>query len=526
MRRSSSLFGLLGLLFLSFGFVAVFLIRDPLRDWYVLTNLVVGATLVLAYLAFGFEDFRSLLGQRSTRYGAGNLVYTLLFLVLIAGGNYLSWRHHHRWDVTEAGVYTLAPQSKKVVSALTEDLKMTAFVEGGQDPALDSLLGSYTYAAPAHVSYRLVDPDKDPALVDQMKITTLRSVHLQYGAESFIVTNPTEETVTNGVIRVTGTEKKIVYFTEGHGEASIKDQQDPRGYSAAKLGLEQENYEVKPLLLPAAEKIPDDASVVALVGPERALNEHEIGLLDGFLKRGGRLLVLIGPRQGDDRLPTLLAAWGVKLGQDVVIDREVRLFEGPRLGVVPIAQTYGKHPITESFNDITVYPQTRTVEPAADGKKGLTVTALVKTSPSSWAETRIDDVFDKGVASEDDGDKKGPLTIAVASAAKLKDMGIEVPPANGGKQRDEARLVVFGSSLFADNQQFVQSRLNGDLFMNAVGWLVGQEELVSIRSRSVRASRADLTPDEVGQLFYLAVLIIPQVLIAFGIAVWWQRKSR
>ena len=45
-----------------------FLIRDPLRDWYVLTNLVVGATLVLAYLAFGFEDFRGLLGRRSTRY--------------------------------------------------------------------------------------------------------------------------------------------------------------------------------------------------------------------------------------------------------------------------------------------------------------------------------------------------------------------------------------------------------------------------------------------------------------------------
>lgn len=525
MRRSSSLFGLLGLLFLAFGFVAVFLIGDPLRDWYVLTNLVGGATLVLAYLAFAFEDFRSLLGRRSTRYGAGTFVYTLLFFVLVIGANYLAWRHHHRWDVTEAGVYTLAPQSKKVVSALTHDLKMTAFVEGGQDPALDSLLGSYRYAASERVSYRLVDPDKDPAASEQMKITAFRSVHLQYGPESFVITNPTEETVTNGIIRVTGSEKKIVYFTEGHGEPSMKDQQDPRGYSAAKLGLEQENYEVKSLLLPAAEKIPDDASVVALVGPERPLNEHEVGMLDAFLKRGGRLLVLLGPRQGDDRLPTLLAGWGAKVGRDVVIDREVRLFEGPRLGVVPIAQTYGTHPITENFRDITVYPQTRTVEPEADGKKGLTVTALVKTSDSSWAETGVDDVFAKGTASVDDGDRKGPLSIAVAAAAKLKDMGIE-PPADGQGKREEARLVVFGSSLFADNQQFVQSRLNGDLFLNAIGWLVGQEELVSIRSRSVRTSRADLTPDEVGQLFYLSVLIVPQVLIAFGIAVWWQRKSQ
>src|SRR4029450_12542217 len=264
-------------------------------------------------------------------YGAGTFVYTLLFFVLIAGGNYLAWRHHHRWALPEAGVYPLAPPSKKVVSALTQDLKMTAFVEGGQDPALDSLLGSYTYAAPSRVSYRLVAPDKEPALVDQLKVTALRSVHLQYGPESFVVTNPTEETVTNGIIRVTGTEKKVVYFTEGHGEPSIKDQQDPRGYSAAKLGLEQENYEVKPLLLPAAEKLPDDASVIAMVGPDRPLNEHEIELLGGFLKRGGRLLVAIGPRQGDDRLPTMLAGWGVKVGRDGVIDREGRRLEGPRV---------------------------------------------------------------------------------------------------------------------------------------------------------------------------------------------------
>jgi ABC-type uncharacterized transport system involved in gliding motility auxiliary subunit len=67
--------------------------------------------------------------------------------------------------------------------------------------------------------------------------------------------------------------------------------------------------------------------------------------------------------------------------------------------------------------------------------------------------------------------------------------------------------------------------LNGDLFLNAVGWLVGQEELVSIRSRSVRASRADLTPDAQVRVFYLSVLILPELLIAFGIAVWWRRRS-
>ena len=180
MRRSGSLFGLLGLLFLAFGFVGTFVIERPLHDPYVVLNLIAGGGLLLAYLSFGFEEFRSLVGQRSTRYGAGALVYTLLFVLLVVGGNYISARRHHRWDLTEAGIYTLAPQSKKVVEALKEDLAMTGFVEGGQDPQLQSLLESYQYAAPGHVKVRIVDPDKEPALVEQMKITTAPSVNLQY----------------------------------------------------------------------------------------------------------------------------------------------------------------------------------------------------------------------------------------------------------------------------------------------------------------------------------------------------------
>ncbi len=79
--------------------------------------------------------------------------------------------------------------------------------------------------------------------------------------------------------------------------------------------------------------------------------------------------------------------------------------------------------------------------------------------------------------------------------------------------------------MFADNDQMVQSRLNGDLFLNAVGWLVGQEELVSIRSRTVRASRALMTEGQQLRVFYLSILILPELLIALGIAVWWRRRS-
>jgi gliding motility-associatede transport system auxiliary component len=519
-RRSASIFGLLGLLFLAFGFVATAFVSSPASDPYVLFNVVVGAVFLAIYFVFGLENLRTLVGSRSTRYGAGAVIYSLLFVALVLGLNYLGIRHHTQWDVTEASVYTLSPQSKKVVEALKDKLVLTAFTDGGTNPQLQTILDGYRDAAPGSVETRMLDPDKEPSLAEQMKITTVPSVHIQFGNESFVVTQPTEETVTNGIIRVTRPGKKVVYFTEGFGEAGIQDPQDPKGFANAKLALEQENYEVKSLLLPSVEQIPDDASIVVLAGPTRPLTEAAIAALEAYLKRGGRLLALAGPRIGGPKLAPFLAGWGVKVGDDIVIDREVRLFEGPRLGVVPLSRTYGTHPITQGFRDFTAYPQTSSIEPAAEGKKGIQATSLVKTSESSWAETDIDGVFVQGTASLDDKDRKGPVSIAVAVTANLKEMGLTPP-----EGVTEARLVVFGTPLFIDNQQLAQSQLNGDLFLNAVGWLVGQEELVSIRSRSVRASRADLTPAQAARVFYLSVFIIPQLLIALGIWVWWRRRT-
>src|SRR5262249_29616004 len=113
----------------------------------------------------------------------------------------------------------------------------------------------------------------------------------------------------------------------------------------------------------------------------------------------------------------------------------------------------------------------------------------------------------------------------VAVTAKLKDMGITPTAAEGQKAPDEARLVVVGTPRFADSQDFTQSRTNGDLFLNAVGWLVGQEELGSVGRRSIRASRVEFSTGEATWLFYLSVLLLPELLVVLGIAVWWRRRN-
>jgi ABC-type uncharacterized transport system involved in gliding motility auxiliary subunit len=317
--------------------------------------------------------------------------------------------------------------------------------------------------------------------------------------------------------------KKTVYFAQGFGQVGIDDERDPKGHSAIKLGLEQENYAVKPLVWPSVDTIPADASAVVIGGIGDPPTDQAYTVLEDYLERGGRVLLLVGPRTGDERLTSLVDRWGVKLGNDIIIDQEVRLFEGPKLGIQPLIQDYGNHPITENFRQYSVFPQTRSVEPATTGKKGITATPLARTSASSWAETDVEAVFTQGIAELGPDDRRGPVSVALAVVAKPAEMGVATGDGAGAL---EARLVVIGSTAFAYNQFFTQRGANADLVLNSVGWLVGQEETVSIRSRTVRASRAELTADDSRNIFYLSVLIIPELLILFGVAVWWRRRSR
>jgi ABC-type uncharacterized transport system involved in gliding motility auxiliary subunit len=516
-RRTNTLLGLIGLVLLLFAGVAAIFTRaqSGVDVLYIFVNALFGLFALIAYLSAGFEHLRNVVSERSTRYGANVIVGSLVFLAVLVLVNYLSARHSQRWDLTEQGVYSLSPQSTNVVKNLQEDLQIQAFVEGGVNPQVRDLLDSYSYASPK-VKFEMIDPDRQPELAERYKITAYNTVRIEYGKESTSVTQPTEQNLTNAIIKVTRTTRKTVCAIEGHGEPDIDDVENPRGLSSLKQALQNENYEVKKVLLASMASLPEDCSVVVVAGPQRPYLESELTALRSYLAKGGRALFLIPPRSGNEFEP-LLAAWGVKLGNDIVVDQMIRLFQGPALGLAPLVNSYGVHEITREFRQRTIFPMTRSVRADAAGKKGLQATDLVKTSPSSWAETDVDGIFQRSEATLDAGaDTKGPVSVAAVVNADLKEMG------NGTE--GTTRLAVYGSVEFAGNKELEGTYYNRDLLLNTVGWLVGQADLVSIRPRALRASRVQFTADQGTVIFYLSVLVIPELLLIAGIAVWWRRE--
>ncbi|MBI4519109.1 MAG: GldG family protein [Deltaproteobacteria bacterium] len=516
MPRSNGLLGLIGVILLLFAGVTGFLTRgrSSFDLLYIGVHGLVGLFALIAYLSAGVENLRRFVGERSTKYGANMIVSSLLFVVILAALNYLSARNHHKFDLTEAHVFSLSPQSISVVKNLEKDLQIQAFVEGGINPELRDLLTGYGDQS-AKLSYQMIDPDRQPELAERYKVSAYNTVRLEYGGESTTITQPNEENITNAIIKVTRTTKKTVCAIEGHGEPDTDELQDARGFAAVKNGLANENYEVKKILLASLEGVPGDCSVVLVAGPQKPYTEHEIKVLDEHLKKGGRAVFLIAPRSGE-QFATMLSSWGIKLGNDVVVDQVVRLFQGPALGLAPLANTYAPHEITRDFKQRTIFPMTRSLQADTAGKKGLQVTELVKTSPSSWAETDLDGLFLRSEASLDPAaDRKGPVAVAAIVEAKLKEMG---------SGDGEARLAVFGSVEFADNRNLEGTYYNRDLLLNTIDWLVGQSDLVSIRTKSVRASRVQFTQDQGTVIFYLSVLVIPELLLLAGLVVWWRRE--
>src|SRR5262249_3877962 len=190
-----SFYGVVGVILLLFAGVAYFITR--LLSAYVFLHALFGLLAIIVYLASAKDTLRTFLGERSTKYGASAALYTVLFFAILAVVNYLSARHHHRFDLTEAGVYSLSPQSPGILQHLDKPLVINAFVEAGSDPQLKELLDSYRYASDK-ISYAIVDPDKQPDLAERFHISAVPAVHLQYGDHTNVVNKISEEELTNG----------------------------------------------------------------------------------------------------------------------------------------------------------------------------------------------------------------------------------------------------------------------------------------------------------------------------------------
>ncbi len=458
--------------------------------------------------------------KRKTMYGFNTFIAIVLFIGILSIVNYLSERHNIRADLTESDFFSLADQTVKVLKGLEDDVWVYAFFKdpdtSGEEMRLRDLFEEYDVRS-EKFHYEFIDPDKKPERAKAYDVKQYRTVVIVSGDKEEQILDVNEEKLTNAILKVSREERKKVFFLEGHGERDIENI-DREGYNTAKIALEEENYDIAKIMLAREETIPDDCAALIVASPKVDLLANELEKIEGYLKSGGSVLLMLDPSPGIG-MESFLSKWGVEVGDDVVVDVSGmgRLFgAGP---TIPLVSEYLSHSITEDFNVMTFFPLARSVTPVK--REETSAQTLLRTTARSWAERNYQE---EPFKPDEDVDLMGPISLAVAVTREIEteadSLAMEELP-DGDKAA--SRMVVFGDADFACNSYFT-GQGNSDLFLNVVNWLAEEEDLISIRPKVRADRRVTMTSTQTKYVFYLTVFAMPLLVLVAGIVVKVRRR--
>ncbi len=503
-------------------------------------KLLVGGVCVGAYLITNADFWRRLTGSRST----GLMLMTVLSAAIVLGltgvANYLARKNDKEFDLTREGLYTLSEQTRDVLARLDTEVKILAFFHPIEPEyaAVKETLERYRGASPK-LTFELIAPQNRPDLVKEYQITS-------YGPRLVVTTGKqdarakdfAEQELTNAIIKVTEQAAKTVAFLVGHGELAIDDEQAPEGLKGMASAVEAEGFKVETLslqrpkeptegkvkLTPDAHghaepapglEVPRHIAALVVAGPRGKLLAAELKALEGYLARGGRL-VLLAEAGADTGLEKLARQWKIELYNDIVVDTNVlnRLSGlGPAEPLI-FPSEEGEHPATREMVAPAVFGTTSSLTVVAGGEAGVDARPLLVTGESAWGETALKG----GTAERDANDHQGPAPVAAVATQAIPSTEIE-------RRSDEARLVVFGDADWVSNHYY-KMQGNTDLFLNLLNWLAEQEGKITIRPKSRAATSLFLTGEQFGVLKFVSMDILPVLLVAAGLGIVLIRRQR
>ena len=428
-------------------------------------------------------------------------------------------------DLTANSIYALSDQTKRIAASLDKDVTLQIICNtNNEDATIQRLLNRYADLN-SHIKVTSVDPTTDPTFLSkyELEITQLYENSVLVDCEgryrlvgydeifvtdyemddySYNYTTTTtfegENALTNAIHYVSSDDLPKVYLLTGHGEGMLSE--------SIKEMLAQDNFEYEDLSILTADALPEDAAAVVIHQPTTDLNEDEAALLISYLENGGNV-VLSTAYMAADKMPNLLSvtrAMGLELGDGIVIegDRNMRLTRYPHY----ILPDTASHEVTTSITSAGYYILSPLAQPIVETADSTAdITWLLTTSDSAYAKQAA---MEMTTTAREDGDTDGPFNVG-AIAEK------------GGKL-----LWLTGEGMFDEYIDSAVSGGNSNLLLNALNWMGGQEESISIRAKSLEETGLSITASESSFWSIVMIGIIPAVLVALGIIIWARRKRR
>ena len=453
-------------------------------------------------------------------------------MTIVAGINLLVGRIPWRADMTFERFFTLSEQTSKILDSLEQPVTVLQLWEAGrEDQRIAELINKYRSRSD-RIEVQQVDPYRNPAelkryavngeppgvgsliFVSEARYRVLRLADMYEmrmdpnTGEQIPVSFVGESAMTNAIASVTARNDPVVYFLRGHREKELQPQLADR--------LRKAFYDVRPLTLATAGAVPDDATIVVAVSPNKDISPDEAEALQSYLRKGGGKLFLMTDIGADPQpnIGAVLESFGLAIRPWLVVEGAAdHMLPNQPYVLIP---RVGSHPITapNAASDLPIlFPVSQAIEQLPAVRRTVTIQPLLVSSDRAYAKVNLEDAA--GVKGT--GDKDGPFVLAAA----VSDSG-EV----GEKP---SRMVVMASSHYIfPPESMGRLEENEYLFMNCLGWLQDRPELLSIGPRAVVGSRYDLNLTQAKFLLFggIAVVLIPLLVFLAGLITWLRRRHR
>jgi len=484
-------------------------------------NVAIGLVLLVIGAVAQARRFRGFSGAESRRVVLRWTAILVGALVLVVGLDVWARVMTARIDLTVDRMYTLSDESLLLCKELEKKggppVELVFFEDALLAKDVRLLVDAYDDTCPG-VKVRDASRREPPQAARDIYTTTATTVIACRGEVCDPVGYPSERNITTAVARFTREHAIRVYFTIGHGEIDLASESET-GFSGIASLLRDQGFDPQAFVGPAASEVPADADLVVVAAPERDLMPEELAVLDAYLTRGGRLLVLADAGQRSSFYSEFLPRWGFTLDDAVVLDRASSpLLQDPK-PVNLIVHTFAPlNPVTRNLSARTMLllPRARPVElarkPAPDDKLERAAFA----SQRAWVS--------RDVAAALAGKDVEPPDAKDSQQISIVATGL-YPRGNGEEDTShQARIVVIGNRDFASNR-LLEALYNRDLFLNAVRWLANDEQRIAITDKAWTPVQDPLTLQTTVAYFYFLAFALPEALLLLGIFAWWRQQT-
>lgn len=446
-------------------------------------------------------------------------------LVFAFATMYSATQRNRKADLSYFRVARPGEATHKIVSAFSENVTVYLFFPPANEVGdqvtsyFDALKGDTP-----NLEVKLLDQAIDVVKAKELNVSANGTIVVTKGARKeplFIGTElenartplrNLDKDVQKRLLQV-GRPGKTVYLVTGHDERSFENVGEGNKRATIRElreAMTQANYTVK--VFGAADglasDVPQDASLVMVLGPEKPLIAEEIAALQRYFDRGGRLFIALDPDSAYDG-NDLLAGLGLKTRRVTLASDQVFFKRShqasDRYNIV--TATFTSHPSVMTVSKLGAQAPVGTavaqaLEELKPHKKELVVNFTMRSHASVWEDKDGNFQFDQGETR-----KAWELAAAVAQKAA------------SGKPEDESRAIVVGDSDFLTDGTFVYNQyFVGD----GVRWLVG-DDAISGETNSEVDLPIQHTKGKDQVWFYSTVMLMPALVLLVG---WSATRNR